>query len=82
MGHIFNRGDAVFVYSTTKNMISLDWKDGTHVLMLSTLPHITNQIGYCMRNTIDTNGRFRKIAIPRPKIVEEYSGKMYYVDKG
>ncbi len=79
---IFNRGDSVFAYSTDGTCTTTNWDDSKHVLMLSTLPHITNQIGSCQRSTVDKNGKFQKITVTRPKIIEEYSRKMFFVDRG
>ncbi len=80
-GATFNRGDVVFVYSTMKRVVITNWEDLKHVLIASSLWHITNEIGECLRSLVE-GGKFRRIIMPRPKIVEEYSGKMYFVDKG
>ncbi len=64
-----------------KRIVITNWKDLKDVLMASCLWHITNEIGECLRSLVE-GGKFRRIIIPRPKIIEEYSGKMYYMDKG
>ncbi|MCP4456953.1 MAG: hypothetical protein GY816_02835 [Cytophagales bacterium] len=81
-GQPFNRGDVVFAFSTDGHFIVINWKDKKHVLLLSTLVSITNQMGMCQRHTVDHHGKHKKFMMSRPLIVEDYSSKMFYVDKG
>ncbi len=81
-GAVFNRGDVVFVFTSNGKFIFLNWKDLKHVLMLTTNTTITTEIGTCQRGTANESGKHIRITMPRPMIVEDYSKKMYYVDRG
>ncbi len=70
----------VFVYSINGMFVVINWKDKKHVLMLSTNLSITNQMGTCKRNTVDAKHRHEKFEMARPKMVEDYSNKMFFID--
>ncbi len=72
----------VFAYSKDRNFVVINWKDKKHVLMLSTIVSITNQMGTCQHNTINKNKKHEKFTMPRPITVEDYCSKMFYMDRG
>ncbi len=80
-GAVFNRGDVVFGYSTIERLLFVNWVDLKHVMVLSSLPHITNEMGECKRRMISASGKCETKTFPRPQILEQYSGKMYFVDR-
>lgn len=82
-GAEFLRGQAVFVFSILEDIVFVNWRDNDHVFICSNLPHITTEIGSCMRKVKATEtARYQVIPVTRPMLVQEYTSKMYYVDKG
>ncbi len=80
-GATFNRGDVVFAYSTIGRLLFINWVDAKHVFALSSLPYITNEMGECKRRAVSANGKCELLTYPRPKILQEYSGKMFFIDR-
>ncbi|MCP4461127.1 MAG: hypothetical protein GY816_24365 [Cytophagales bacterium] len=80
-GSKFYRGDYVFAFSTEEELVFVNWLDSCHVMILSSLPHFTNEIRECIRRTTDSCGKFEKATFNHPMLVGDYCAKMFHVDR-